>query len=941
MHRLLLPISLLPLRYITCFCFWTASARSQPPVQTFFPASIPLSIRSPFMSVWLPNTNGSEPLSQVWPYFWGQQSVMGWSGSIRVDGQTYEWMGSAYTPPFAANITSVQITPTRSIFMMQAGPMDLTVTFLSPIEPSDWILQSLPFSYVSVEARSLDGESHDVQMYSGITAEWLSGDRVHSVVTWSQHTSSASTYHQVRLQSPEQDVEINHQAQDGIAYYAMAARPGITWQIDSASTTREQFHDHGFLSRTDNRAFATIGPKFTGFAIAVDLGQIQITTAPVTWAVGYVRNPSISYTGPDGVVQQLSPYFVTKYQDSIQQAVDDFTSGFTRIQQSAVALDQAIMADASKVSAHYVDLVSLAARQTMGAFDITVSTGSDGKPNASDVRIFMKDIGSSPTPSDHERVNPVERMYAALPALVYLNASLLGPMLSPLLDAQENLTHLPYAAQDLGTAYPNATSTHGAHTQGIEQSSNMLIMLYAHARFSGDGSLIGRHYKLLKRWADYLVSASLTPSQQSTTDNESNANTTNLAIKGIIGVKAMAEMSRAAGEDIDAQRYDNNAAALIGEWQSLALSSDGQHLLGMCGNQQSWSLMYNLYADRLLGTNIVDPALLKLQTAFYRNLLTSVDVAPAFGLPLDNTVGATSAAWLLFTAATVVDNAVRDSLIEHVWNRASSNLTSGAFPDQYEVGTGEILGGEASPALGAMFSLLALNMPNQTILVPLVDGSAPGGHTMPASPGSSGRRQAPLPVVVGSVLGGVLLIASVAAGAFLYLRRRRHCALTGLRSDAVPYIIDSGTRGSSPRSSPPPSLMSTIDIRALSEGDPSQSTLAVCSNPSLPSSSAGRGLRPVASPPELSEKNALLDRLLRGPPSHASTSSNTRGSSARSEVRAVPARRAASASAGRKNGSSDPPGEVAGLQKAVESLRREVLNLQADRLDLPPGYSTQ
>ena len=39
-------------------------------------------------------------------------------------------------------------------------------------------------------------------------------------------------------------------------------------------------------------------------------------------------------------------------------------------------------------------------------------------------------------------------------------------------------------------------------------------------------------------------------------DGESQANMTNLAIKGIIGVKAMAEISRAVGIDTNAQLYD-------------------------------------------------------------------------------------------------------------------------------------------------------------------------------------------------------------------------------------------------------------------------------------------------------------------------------------------------------------------------------------------------
>ena len=48
------------------------------------------------------------------------------------------------------------------------------------------------------------------------------------------------------------------------------------------------------------------------------------------------------------------------------------------------------------------------------------------------------------------RVSPVERMYAAFPAFIYFNASLGAAMLEPLLIAQDNLTDLNYAAQDLG-----------------------------------------------------------------------------------------------------------------------------------------------------------------------------------------------------------------------------------------------------------------------------------------------------------------------------------------------------------------------------------------------------------------------------------------------------------------------------------------------------------
>ncbi len=61
----------------------------------------------------------------------------------------------------------------------------------------------------------------------------------------------------------------------------------------------------------------------------------------------------------------------------------------------AVALDERILADAAKISPQYGDLVSLVARQVMGALDITVLGGSGNDGDVKDVKAFMKDIGST------------------------------------------------------------------------------------------------------------------------------------------------------------------------------------------------------------------------------------------------------------------------------------------------------------------------------------------------------------------------------------------------------------------------------------------------------------------------------------------------------------------------------------------------------------------
>ena len=122
------------------------------------------------------------------------------------------------------------------------------------------------------------------------------------------------------------------------------------------------------------------------------------------------------------------------------------------------------MADAAKISPEYVDLVSLATRQILGSLDITVLSDGQSGVNASDVKIFMKNMGDDqcvplcyPASCTFDvlfrpsrRVNPVETMYSAWPAFLYLNATLCPPMLAPLLESQEALDGQSHASPDLG-----------------------------------------------------------------------------------------------------------------------------------------------------------------------------------------------------------------------------------------------------------------------------------------------------------------------------------------------------------------------------------------------------------------------------------------------------------------------------------------------------------
>ena len=93
------------------------------------------------------------------------------TGLIRVDGTVYTWMGAPEVTAQTVDQVSLDYTSTRSVFSMSVGGLvAMNITFLSPIIPNDMKRQSLVFSYINVEVQSMDGASHDVQLYSDISA---------------------------------------------------------------------------------------------------------------------------------------------------------------------------------------------------------------------------------------------------------------------------------------------------------------------------------------------------------------------------------------------------------------------------------------------------------------------------------------------------------------------------------------------------------------------------------------------------------------------------------------------------------------------------------------------------------------------------------------------------------------------------------------------------
>jgi hypothetical protein len=274
------------------------------------PPSVPLAVRSPYLSTWLPATD----LTAATPQFW-YGSNRGFAGLVRIDGQVYAWAGQPEVNGAAATPltqTALQVTATRSIFTLNAGSAELTAEWLSPIEPGDLKRESVPFTLLTVSVRAIDGASHDVQVYADITGEWASSDES-GVITWDASTTGSNRYWSVQLQTPDPLTETTQMANWGSAIWGSPLTAGQTYQSGYAVDVRNQFATAGSLAGTNDTDFRAIDDDQPVFAFATGFGTVTgAREQSVSFTIGHVRTPLVSY-GPGAT--PILPWWTTYWPD--------------------------------------------------------------------------------------------------------------------------------------------------------------------------------------------------------------------------------------------------------------------------------------------------------------------------------------------------------------------------------------------------------------------------------------------------------------------------------------------------------------------------------------------------------------------------------------------------------------------------------------------------
>lgn len=674
---------------------------------------------------------------------------------------------------------------------------ELTLSFLSPITPTSTLRQSIPASYISVSVKG----AFNLDIYIDVNGQWVSGDR-NSDIVWSfDETDYEDAKHlktwKVKRRTEQLFTEVGDQAEWGTLHFTGPA--DVKHEAGTSSLLRQHFSKTGALQNTVDNDFRGIMQEEPVFAFSKSFNLSTHSSSKskeesVLFTVAHIQDPVTQFASSRGLTYMRPLWESYLYTDTalITYHYLDFPHAAALAANYSDQLSHDAYASGGD---NYKDIVALSARQVMGA------TSFSGTPD--DPILFLKEISSNGNSQTVDVIFPAFPffLYTNPRWLAYLLEPLLEHMLSgqyPNKYTMHDLgTHFPnltghadgkdeYMPVEecgdmliMGLALVNSL-THGADLAtlagspwsalGRSKPLSALKNLETTTPFALPNALetragtpglddawlgstsqhaakqwLARSYPLWKQWTTYLIDYSLEPENQLSTDDFAGwlALQTNLALKGIVGIRAMAELASLMGEDKEARSYRNFSETYVKKWEKLGMSRDGQRAKLAYDWYGSWTTLYSLFADALLcfhpsgrpfNTTTTTAAAVNLEPRSQQPLQSPQRAAQKqdfiphhiyttqstwyptalqhYGLPLDSRHLYTKSDWS-FSAAAVASLSTAHAIIEATAAWVNDTVTDRPLSDLYSTeGKGGFPGGGpeffARPVVGGLFGDLAL-----------------------------------------------------------------------------------------------------------------------------------------------------------------------------------------------------------------------------------------
>ncbi|HEV7926241.1 MAG TPA: DUF5127 domain-containing protein [Verrucomicrobiae bacterium] len=653
-----------------------ALSLGQAGAQPFRPPSVPLVTFDPYLSIWSAADHLTDRPTQHWTK--RQHSLI---SLIRVDGAAYRLMGSEPESVPALPQTSLQVTPTRSIYDFENDKVHVTITFMRPALPDDLDAMALPLSYITWEVASKDGAKHQVELYDSTSSQLVVNRNVEQVA-WAREKAGKLTA--LRVGTVEQNVlgssGDDHRINWGYAY-AAALSAQAKAAIGTNKTLLDAFVADGHLPDTDDtRMPRAVNDEQPVLAFAFDLGSVSSTPVMRQVIVAYDEIYAIQYFG-----RKLLPYW-RRNGITAAQMLEKASREYPKLARRCAEFDEQLTADATKAGgAKYAQMCALAYRQCACACGLAADANKQPL-------FFTKENTSNGD------IATVDVFFPMDPQWVLLSPALAKATLVPILSyAASWHWKFPNAPHDLGT-YPIARGTDdGGEGMPVEESGNMLILCDAVSQIDGNTHFVDPWWPKLAQWAEYLEKYGLDPENQLCTDDFMGllAHNANLSIKAILGLACYGDLCRLRGDEAGAEKYRQIAKTDAEHWMQAA--NDGDHSRLAFDKPGTWSQKYNLVWDRILGLNIFSPEVARREVAYYKTKLQP------YGLPLDSRKKLTKTDWT-FWSATLADNqADFEALLSPIYDYLNHTSARSPFVDLYETDKVNGDGMHARPVIGGVF----------------------------------------------------------------------------------------------------------------------------------------------------------------------------------------------------------------------------------------------
>jgi len=653
------------------------------------PPSVPLVAVDPYFSIWSPADRLTDSSTKHWT---GRPHRL--TAFVRVDGKAWRVMGDEPKEVPAIAQKSVEVKPTRTIYVFETPAVQLTLTFTTPALPDDLAVLSRPVTYLTFDVKSADGLAHTVSTYFDATAEPAVNELAQEVVWTSQASAglsvmSAGTKAQPVLQKKGDDLRIDW----GYFYVAAPAAEGTQTTVAPMAASRKSWLTRG----TVVAAALPVKPLALSddapvMAVATTYGRVEKETVSRWLMLAYDDLYSIQYFG-----KNLRPYWRRGGMTALELLAASARE-YEALRARCAAFDEELAKDLTQAGGErYAAMAALAYRQTLAGNKLV--SDANGQP-----LLFPKENTSNGC------IGTVDVIYPMAPQFLLFAPSLARAMLVPVLDyAASPRWRFAFAPHDLGT-YPKANGQAyggGEKTEEnqmpVEETANLLILVEALSQVEGRADFAARYWPLLTKWAEYLRSKGYDPENQLCTDDFAGhlARNVNLSAKAIVALGAygrLAARRRDAGDktaEVPAREFALLAKELTGRW--LKEADDGDHFRLTFDKPGTWSQKYNLVWDRILGLDLFPAEALKKEMAFYRRSMNK------FGLPLDSRKDYAKIDWTVWTASLTGSMEDFEALVGPAYEYLYLTPDRTPINDLYWTSVGREAGMHARPVVGGFF----------------------------------------------------------------------------------------------------------------------------------------------------------------------------------------------------------------------------------------------